>query len=209
MKQRLLSILAAVSCFFLLLTASIGLPVYIRPFYYAHIEALGLPQQSGFSEGEIREAYDAVMDYLTLPGKEFGTGAMAYSQAGAAHFADCRVLFFLNGGILLGSAVVLAVLLWMKKEPYRLGNRSAFFWAAVLALVAPVVIGGLAALDFDRAFVIFHSIFFPGKTNWLFDPNTDQIILVLPQVFFRNCAILIGAGLVTGAGTVLAVTRKS
>ena len=41
-----------------------------------------------------------------------------------------------------------------------------------------------------------HQIFFPGKSNWLFDWRTDPIILALPQEFFRNCAILIGAGLV-------------
>ena len=51
--------------------------------------------------------------------------------------------------------------------------------------------GALAATDFNRAFVIFHSIFFPGKTNWIFDWRTDPIILLLPEDFFRNCAILI------------------
>ena len=53
-------------------------------------------------------------------------------------------------------------------------------------------LAGLAALDFDRAFTVFHAVFFPGKDNWIFDPAADQIILVMPQVFFRNCAILIG-----------------
>jgi len=52
-------------------------------------------------------------------------------------------------------------------------------------------VGALAAADFDRAFVIFHSLFFPGKGNWLFDPAKDQIINILPQTFFMNCAILI------------------
>ena len=61
-----------------------------------------------------------------------------------------------------------------------------------------LLVGGLAALDFDRAFVVFHSLFFPGKTNWLFDPRTDEIINILPEVFFRNCAILILAVLVLG-----------
>lgn len=51
-----------------------------------------------------------------------------------------------------------------------------------------LAVGGLAALDFDRAFVVFHALFFPGKDNWLFDPETDQIITILPQVFFRNSA---------------------
>ena len=49
----------------------------------------------------------------------------------------------------------------------------------------------MGATDFDRAFTVFHSIFFPGKTNWLFDPNVDQIIQILPEVYFRNCAILV------------------
>lgn len=40
--------------------------------------------------------------------------------------------------------------------------------------------------------MLFHAIFFPGKDNWLFDPATDQIIQVMPEAFFRNCAILIG-----------------
>ncbi len=203
MKQRLLSILAAVSCFLFLLTAAIGLPIYIRPFYYAHIGYYDLEAVSGYSEPEIRQAYDQVLDYLTIPGREFGTGVLPHSPSGADHFADCKGLFLLSGGILLASGAVLLWLLWRRQGPYRLGNRSAFFWAAVLAVAAPVCIGLLAALDFERAFVVFHAICFPGKSNWLFHPDTDPIILVMPMEFFRNCAILIGAGLLTGAGAVL------
>lgn len=198
MKQKILSVLCAAAVFFLILTVSIGLPIYIRPFYYAHIESMDLPQRSGFTAQEIRAAYDEVLDYLTIPGREFGTGVMAHSAEGKAHFADCKVLFDLNASILAGSAAVLLVLYAMRKKwgPYRLGKRSAAFWAAALALAAPMIIGALAALDFNRAFVVFHSIFFPGKTNWVFDWNADQIIRVLPQDFFMHCAILIGAGLV-------------
>ena len=53
------------------------------------------------------------------------------------------------------------------------------------------LIGALAAVDFDRFFTLFHAIFFPGKDNWLFHPRLDPVILILPQEFFRNCAILI------------------
>ena len=75
--------------------------------------------------------------------------------------------------------------------------------ASILALVLPLVLGALAALDFDRAFVIFHSLFFPGKTNWIFDWRTDPIILVLPQDFFMHCAMLIGGGLVVFSLSIL------
>ena len=198
MKNRLLSVLFALALVFLILTLSIALPIYIRPFYYAHIGPMELEAYTGLTAEELREAYDGILDYLTLPNRPFSCGVLPFSPEGEAHFADCRVLFDLNRNVLLLSGGVLALLLLLRKKfgPYRLGGRSAAFWAGLLALIAPLVIGGLAALDFDRAFVIFHKIFFPGKSNWLFDWRTDPIILALPQEYFRNCAILIGAGLV-------------
>ena len=203
--KRLLSVLCMICVCLFLLTVSIGLPIYIRPFYYAHIGAYDLEGLSGYSEAQIREAYDEVLDYLTLPGREFGTGELPHSPEGKAHFADCKVLFDLNASILLISGAILAVLFFMRKRwgAYRLGKHSALLWAAVLSLTAPIMIGCLAAMDFDRAFVIFHSIFFPGKTNWVFDWYADPIIRVLPQEFFRNCAILIGVGLVAMAVGIL------
>ena len=203
--KRFLAVVCAVCVCLFLLTASIGLPIYVRPFYYAHIVPYDLEQVSGYSEAEIRRAYDEVLDYLTIPGRTFGTGIVPHSAEGKAHFEDCKGLFDLNASILLGSALVLAVLFVMRKKwgPYRLGKHSALWWAAVLAVTAPMIIGVLAAMDFDRAFVVFHSLFFPGKTNWVFDWYQDPIIRVLPQAFFRNCAILIGGGLVTMAGGIL------
>ena len=197
-SSRILSLIFVLALFLLVLTLSISLPIYIRPFYYAHIEPYHLEAISGFSAGEIREAYDAVLDYLTIPGREFSTGVFPYSEAGKAHFADCKVLFDLNRNVLLISAAVLVLLMLLRKKfgPYRLGKHSAPWWAGVTALTAPVVLGSLAALNFDRAFVIFHSLFFPGKDNWLFDARYDGIILVLPQDFFMHCAMLIGAGVV-------------
>ena len=197
-RDRALAALLAVAVFFFILTASIGLPIYIRPFYYAHIEALDLPEVSGFTADQIRSAYDEVLDYQTQPGKSFGTGDMACSESAADHFRDCQVLFDLNAWVLLISGGVIGALLILQRKgivgPLKLGSRGSPFWGALAALGLPLVVGALAALDFNRAFVIFHSIFFPGKDNWLFNWYTDQIIRVLPQQFFMNCAILIGTG---------------
>ena len=199
--RRVVSVWAAVCLFFFVLTVSIGLPIYIRPFYYAHIEAMDLPESSGFTASEIKDAYDEVLDYLTLPGKTFGTGVMKCSEAGEAHFVDCKVLFDLNAGVLIASALSLIALFFLRKKlgPYRLGRHSSAFYAGISAVVLPLVLGGLAALDFDRAFVVFHRIFFPGKDNWLFDYYADEIIRVLPQEFFMHCGILISAGVLIQA----------
>ena len=195
-----LSLIFVSALVLLVITASIALPIYIRPFYFAHIEPMGLSAYSGYSEAQIRAAYNGILDYLTLPGREFSTGEFPHSAEGAAHFADCKVLFDLNRNVLILSAAVVGLLLLLRKSgkvgPYRLLGRSAAGIAGITALALPVVLGGLAALDFDRAFVVFHRVFFPGKSNWIFDWRTDPIILVLPQDFFMHCAMLIGAGLV-------------
>lgn len=76
-------------------------------------------------------------------------------------------------------------------RPYCFRGRGPGFWAAAGLAIVFLAVGGLAALNFDRAFVLFHALFFPGKTNWLFDYREDPVILILPEEFFRNCALLI------------------
>lgn len=206
MKGKVASVLFCCALFFFILTFSIGLPIYCRPCYYAHIDAMEL-QESGFSKQEIIDAYNEVLDYLTVPWCKFGTGVMDSSEDGAAHFADCKALFMLNAAVLLFSLVTLIVL-WIlnrhKKICFsRLGKRSPSFWAALAAIVLPLILGGLAALNFDQAFEIFHSLFFPGKNNFRFNPYTDEIIKVLPQDFFMNCAILIGCSVLVISSALL------
>ena len=65
-----------------------------------------------------------------------------------------------------------------------------------MTLVSFLTLGGLVALDFDRAFVVFHAVLFPGKDNWLFNPYEDEIIMALPEEFFMNCAILIASSVI-------------
>lgn len=206
--KRCVPVIFAVALVLLVITASIALPIYIRPFYYAHIEALDLSARSGFTQAQIRGAYDAVLDYLTMPNVPFSTGELRYSAEGADHFADCKVLFDLNADVLLVSAAVVLGIFLLRRRGKVPSLRRAVFLTGAGALALPLVIGGLAALDFNRAFVIFHRIFFPGKDNWLFDPRTDEIILVMPQQFFMNCAILIGGGLLVFSLILMWLGRK-
>ena len=193
--------LAALLLALLILSFSIAVPILFRPFYYIQIDMLDLPERTGWSEETIREAYDEVLDFCVF-GKPFGTGQLAWSQSGYSHFADVRGLFLLDFwvlGISAAACLLLLILRLGKQWVYKpLLGHGPGFWAGVTAGGLVLILAGLAALDFNRAFVIFHAIFFPGKDNWIFDSATDQIILVMPEVFFRNCAILILAVLVAG-----------
>ena len=95
-KNRVVSVVFAVALAILILTFSIGLPIYFRPFYYIQIDTLDMVERTGYSYEVIKAAYDEVLNYLTLPWCEFGTGELAWSESGASHFADCLFLFNLN-----------------------------------------------------------------------------------------------------------------
>lgn len=202
--KKLISILTIPLTALTVLTGAIALPLLIRPFYWLHIGPLGIEAASGLSTEQLRAAYDDVMDYCLGLRPDFAAGVLPFSQDGASHFADVQVLFILDLLVLVVSALLL-VLLWLvrrsrRMELCRFGGRSTGFWAACGLGGLFVLIGGLAALDFDRAFVVFHGIFFPGKDNWIFNASTDPVILMLPEDFFRNCALLIlGALLLTCA----------
>ena len=205
--SKSLSVLLSVLTALVVLTGSIAVPLLCRPFYYAHIGPMGL-EDWGLSRAEIETAYDEMMDFCLGRREEFSAGVLAFSQSGADHFADVRGLFLLDLRVLNFAVMSLSFLLgWClvgKVRPHRFLGRGPGLWAAAGLGATFLAVGGLAALDFDRAFVIFHSIFFPGKDNWIFDWRTDPIILFLPQDFFRNCALLILALLLFWCATLLA-----
>ncbi|MBR5438794.1 MAG: TIGR01906 family membrane protein [Clostridia bacterium] len=208
MKNKVLTILYIISVAVLILTVSIGLPIYIRPFYYLQIKALGLEEYSGYTLSQIITAYDSVLNYLTLPFTKFSVGELPYSNDGYLHFKDCKALFMLNFyGLVISLAVTVLLSTLNKKVKISLITFKGFtpaFYSAIIALIIPLTLGTIAVINFNVAFTLFHTILFPGKTNWYFNPCYDPIILLLPEEFFMACGIFIAVSMLTICGTIIA-----
>lgn len=196
-KEILGYVLAAVLIIALLvfiIAAAFALPIWFRPFYYMQIGPLKIEENSGFSYEQIIAAYNDVLDYLNF-GTPFAVGGLNYSESGKSHFEDCKILFDLDTWAFLISAAVLIggalIAKFTSLKPKKiLGFDYSFFTGVIGALIPPVV-GIAIAADFDGAFTAFHTLFFPGKDNWQFNPYDDEIIRILPANFFMNCGILI------------------
>ena len=65
------------------------------------------------------------------------------------------------------------------------------------------IVAGLIALNFDRAFDIFHHLFFDND-HWILDPRVDLLINMVPQSFFVHIAIFIGLLLLLASGIIIA-----
>ena len=199
--NKLPAIVMSIAVALAILTGSIAAPIIIRPFYYAQIDPLELERSSGLSREEIIEAYDEVLDYCIGVSGEFSAGVLPFSESGSAHFADCRTLFILDLWLFFGSMAAIALLKLYRRrhEIPRLRGHGAAFWGAAGIGAVLLVIGAAAATNFDRAFTLFHTLFFPSKDNWVLYANVDPIIRIMPVEFFRDCALTI-------LGLILAVT---
>ena len=186
-------------------TLSLSTPIYLRYIYYSQIG--NISKESGYSEETIKTAYNDVMDYLCFH-KEFKTGELSCSVEAKEHFADCQRLFDINLislGVSIVGLVVISILASKKVIKFKkIGKFNVWFYGAIVAFVVPLIFAIMAVVNFDWAFTLFHKILFPGKTNWMFNSDIDQIINILPESYFTSCGgIAFGVVISFVVGTIM------
>ena len=187
-----------------IISFSIFTPLMNRPFYYAQIDKLNVVEDlnnytgKDYTKEDVIEAFDDVMDFI-WKGDEFKTGKLKFSESGKSHFEDCVPLFYLDFIVFIISSILLVTFLILHLTKVIKFNKikgySPLFFSGIITIVLVALIGVFGLIDFDLLFEVFHKVFFPGKENWIFNPAYDEVILILPEQFFMNCAIMIGSTL--------------
>ncbi len=199
-------ILVPVTMLFLI-SAAVYLTLAWKPLYYFDIRYLNIAEKSGYSEEEIRENYDALIDYNLSPRRdELVFPTLPMSREGEIHFREVKAIFQFFLWILVCSAplpAIAVIVFWRKKW------EMAFLkWSALLTPLLISGVGLLIAADWDRAFVLFHELVFQND-YWLFDPATDPVITILPDTFFLHCAVLILALIAIESAALAAIWKQS
>jgi len=172
---------------FLIFFISLGLYIAIncRIFYYADIPDLSA--ETGYSEDIIKENYDALIDYCSPFFKgDLNFPSLPASESGISHFAEVKVIFNVFFYIMLVSPVILTILIFAQ---HKRKDYSFIKWTPIIMCVAPIVVFALCAIDFESTFIMFHKIIFRNE-DWYFKPDTDPIIMLLPESFFLKCALI-------------------
>ncbi|HSO29846.1 MAG TPA: DUF1461 domain-containing protein [Candidatus Sulfomarinibacteraceae bacterium] len=154
---------------------------------------------AGLSETDVRTVTHAILGDLVLGPPDFDVtlgGEPALSPAERAHMQDVRDVFgAFYGAAAVGLAIV-AVAFWLAgRGGVHWTRRDA--WRGILigglGLAALIAVAGVVvAVAFDAAFEVFHRLFFAGGT-YLFDPRTDRLVQLFPEVFWSETAIAVGA----------------
>ncbi len=183
---------------------AVSLTVWFRPLYYFDIDYLDIPQSSGVSAELCRLNYDALIDY-NVPGgsTKLMFPTMPMSESGRKHFEEVKDIFLAMQWVaVLGLAVFGIYLLRDAVRTGKMREAAAFHAAHTLrlryrwmlwAVWLAAGIGGIVLLaviiDWENAFTLMHKIFFDND-DWLFNPQTDPIITMLPDTFFMHCGFL-------------------
>jgi integral membrane protein (TIGR01906 family) len=190
----------AVVLFLFILSFAVTFTLNFRPLYYMDIERLGIEERSGIPEEEIRENYDVLIDYNSMfNDEELEFPTLAMSETGKIHFEEVKEIFVGFQWTVLTSALIgLVSVLGLRKRVYK--SKRYLKYTGIITILIPAVLGAAMAINWDKAFVIFHKIAFDND-YWIFDATTDPVITILPDTFFFHCAAMI-IGLVV-AGSIL------
>lgn len=186
MKKFVLNSLIAITGFILILIISTLIITSIKPIYTFSINKFNIDESTNLSTDEMKKNYSYVINYLLYSKNDkFNLPSLEYSEDGAFHFQEVRELFKLAKVTILILAITLTIIFIIYTRYYK--SYRYLKYISLMSIVTPVIISIVVSTNFNFFFTVFHKIFF-NNNKWIFDPNTDPIINILPEEYFALCA---------------------
>ncbi|MGB7595316.1 MAG: TIGR01906 family membrane protein [Erysipelotrichaceae bacterium] len=177
-----------------LLLTSIDVFSLDRAFFLSEYKKLDVAADIGVSEADLVKSTDVLLGYLRNTRKDLnvtvtidGTPRQMFNQKEIDHMVDVKVLYrnailFRNLSLIIGSVIGVLMFAMYRRKAIRLLSRgivnASIVFGVILAFVAVY-----ASVDFYGFWTQFHQLFFRNNL-WLLDPNTDNLILMVPEPFF-------------------------
>ena len=205
MKQSLLSIFSGILFTILFITIGLCVSLFFKPFYYMEIDRLDISENSGYSKEEIIENYNALIDYCSpFNNKELKFPTFSSSKEALIHFEEVKRIF---DSILLSGFVSFLLLIAIAYQKKKAKDYRYLRSSALITVLMPLLVAIASSIDFNKTFVLFHKIAFRND-YWIFSPETDPIITVLPEAFFFDAAILIASCVIVGSIILEVIYRR-
>jgi integral membrane protein (TIGR01906 family) len=165
---------------------------------------------TGYTPAQVRAVTGSILSDLVFGPPNFdvtlpGASAPVLDASERSHMADVRKVLLELGIFALIAAVLLAVV-GVEGRGRRSLWRAAAAGARVLT-VGVIVVGAAFALFFDRAFELFHEIFFAPGT-YMFDPRTEKLVQLFPDQFWSETSVAIAAAVLVLAVAVAVVAGR-
>lgn len=180
----------------------------IHVYEYA-FDRYGISEVTNMERAQLSEIARRLVDYFNSKVEtpqmnvvnQYGEEFELFHDYELIHLRDVKSLFQLDHRVQeasLGYIVIysLLFLLWRKGRWQNLAKEVSWGCALTLALMA--VVGIASIFDFEQLFVQFHRISF-SNPYWMLDPSRDYLIMLFPEDFWRDVALVGGGAIVAEA----------
>ncbi len=204
----------------LLLSSTVTWAANDPGFYASGFEKYDIAAKTGIAPEDLAKVPEQFVDYfsssdeyLAIKVTQNGQRVDLFNARELQHMKDVKDLVGFGNLMQRLSLIVVAGsigLLWSKKRRPMVFKLVLAGCLATLGLI--FVIGGVALINFDWFFLVFHLISFTN-TLWILDPARDNLIRMFPEGFFFDSAMLIGVLVALeaalGSGFMLLMLRRS
>jgi integral membrane protein (TIGR01906 family) len=186
-------------------------------WYRDNFEKNGISAVTGIPDAELSASADEISRYLLLQRDQVddlsvtvrGQLRPLFNERETLHLGHVlgllRNLYILQ--VAAGGYLVLYLLVAgrsvMREAVRDLGRKM--WWAGILTFGVFGAFGFLSMLRFDELFLQFHLASFEGDC-WLFDPTTDNLVMMFPQPFWNESAVRLALATGTQALAAMAVS---
>ncbi|MEG0050894.1 MAG: TIGR01906 family membrane protein [Terrisporobacter sp.] len=186
--KKLLKILISFSLAIFIISGSVILGLRCKSIYYNDVSKLNIGQMSGLTETEIKLNYDYLINYnLNNTVEEFELPTLKSSQQGKIHFEEVRNIFQVNKKVFYISFVIslIGVIISVKNKNIKFLNTTS-----LMTIGLPIITAIPIMINFNYFFIKFHEMIF-SNDYWIFDPNLDPVINMLPEEVFLHIGLFI------------------
>lgn len=202
----------------LLISAAVNFEFNSPWLYRNGFEKYNVSGATGLDKAELEQVargligyFNSGDEYISLTVVKNGEHLELFNQREVMHLKDVKTLVQMNRSLLVGTAIYIGVYasisLFRRGKQYRRQLAWSVFIGSIITLGIIVALGaGSMLLNFDELFTRFHFVAFTNDL-WMLDPATDYLIMLFPEGFWYDSAVLLGQITAAAAGTLCVTSR--
>lgn len=200
----------------LLISAAVNFEFNSLWLYRNGFEKYNISEATGLDKAELEKVASGLIgyfnsgdEYISLTVIKAGEPLELFNQREVVHLKDVKTLVKLNQRLLMGTAAYVGVyagisLFWQRKRYRRQLAWSTVIGSSIAMGIIIALGAGSILLDFSDLFTRFHLIAFTNEL-WMLDPATDYLIMLFPEGFWYDSAVLLGQITTAAAGTLCGI----
>ncbi|MCS7002641.1 MAG: TIGR01906 family membrane protein [Dehalococcoidia bacterium] len=172
-----------------------------QPLYEMGFDRYQVSARTGIPREDLSRVASGLISYFNNSDREFnlevaqrGAVRPVFTDKEVRHMVDVKTLvvaWFRVHEVALLYVALFAIVAFVR-SPLRAGRRvgDALVSGALLTVSLLIGLGALTFVDFDRLWLQFHYVAFPGNDDWLLDPRIHNLIAMFPEPFWFDSVLL-------------------